>query len=88
MPPPLRSPNFTLDIGLSQKKVRERCSIGRRTRVGPPPPSAISKHAPVGGQDVPLSYRHRSIHTLCGVAVSIVLETNISISRDLKWAPY
>ena len=35
--PPLRSPNFTLDIGLSQKKVRERRSIGRKTRVGPPP---------------------------------------------------
>ena len=36
--PPLRSPNFTLDIGLSQKKVPERRSIGRKTRVAPPPP--------------------------------------------------
>ena len=34
--PPLRSPNFTLDIGLSQKKVHERRSIGRKTRVAPP----------------------------------------------------
>ena len=44
MLPPLRSPNFTLDIGLSQKKVCERRWIGRKTRVGPPPPRAISKH--------------------------------------------
>ena len=34
--PPLRSLNFTLDIGLSQKKVCQRRSIGRKTRVGPP----------------------------------------------------
>ena len=45
MAPPLRSPNFTLDRRLSQKKVRERCLIGQKTRVGPPP-RAFSKHAP------------------------------------------
>ena len=43
--PPLRSPNVTLHIGLSRKKVRECRLICRKSGFGPPP-HAISKHAP------------------------------------------
>ena len=42
--PPLRTPIFTLDIGLRRKRVRERRSICRKIGFGPP--QAISKHAP------------------------------------------
>ena len=58
---PLRTPNFTLDIGLSWKKIRERHSICRK--IGSDPSSAISKHAPVGPvQLLPLTdkTRHQS----------------------------
>ena len=43
--PPLRSPNFALDIGLSWNKVTERRLIFQKTRFAPPP-QTISKYAP------------------------------------------
>ena len=45
MPPPLRNPNFTLDIVLSRKKVSQQQSIFQKMKFGPIP-QTISKYAP------------------------------------------